>query len=56
MQYECHKLKEVKDGSTIRTCFNCMKKYKRFGRACTQGPVTNKYGIIVGYEKVKLEV
>jgi hypothetical protein len=33
-----------------------MKKYKRIGRACTQGPVINIYGIIVGYEKVKLEV
>jgi len=56
MQYEGHKLEELKDGSTIRTCFNCMKKYERFGRACTQGPVTSKYGIIVRHEKVMLEV
>ena len=30
MRYEGHKLEEVKDGSTIRTCFNYMKQYERF--------------------------
>ena len=33
-----------------------MKKCERFWRACTQGPVTNKYGIIVGHEKIMLEL
>jgi hypothetical protein len=56
MQFEGHKLEEVKDGSATRKCVTCMKKYERFGRACTQGPVTNKYGITVRHEKVMLEV
>jgi hypothetical protein len=33
-----------------------MRKYERFWRAYTQGPVKNKYGIKVGHEKVMLEV
>ena len=56
MQHEVHKLGEAKDGSTVRTCVNRIRKYERFGRACTKGPVKNKYGIIVGHEKVMLEV
>jgi len=56
LQYESHKLEELKDGSTLRICVNCLKKYERFWRACTQGPVTNKYVIMVGHEKVMLEV